>query len=209
MKKTVIVMGLLLGISSGWADPGVIISPPVLMQSDEMKLADGDVMRMMADWKNAERHIIDMQKNKTNPQEIGEAKRQANNLKRKIEDLSQGNETRVKAWAKAQDAVKALRDKGGLVQHPDQERDSRKADISKYYDGLLNELDAQLRVAEENHVKRIQQIGMAGLAGTMDQATKDRERESANKAISDFRNFTASEKDTVSGEKAAAIAAVK
>ena len=209
MKKTVIVMGLLLGISSLWADPGIVISPPVLMQLDEMKLADGDVMRMMADWKKIEHQIITMQNDKADPKSIGEVKRQANNLKRKIEDLSQGSDVRMKAWAKTQDTVKALRDKGGLVQYPDQERDSRKADISKYYDGQLKEQDDQLRVAEENHVKRIQQIGMAGLAGTMDQATKYQEKASANQSISDFRDFTASEKNRIRDEKAAAIAAVK
>lgn len=209
MKKTVMVMGVLLGISSAWADPETVISSPVLLQPNGVKLADGDVMRMMADWKNAEHQISAMQKNKADPKSIGEAKRQANDLKREIEDQSRGNDVRMKAWIKTQDSVKKLRDRAGLVQHPDQERDGRKAGISKYYDGQLNELDAQLRVAEENYAKRTKEIGMAGLAGTMDQATKDRERSSAQKIISDFRAFTASEKKRISDEKASAIAAVK
>ncbi len=194
MVKTV-VLGLMLSVHVVMADPGM--------------MADGDVMRMMGDWKQAEKSIIMMQTDKADPSGIMALKRQNNDLKQKIEGLSQGKSTLETAWGKTQSDVKTLRDQKGLIQYPSQEREKQKDKVASYYDGQLKELDGQLRVAEESRAKREQEIGLAGIQGTMDEATKQRERESAREALEAFKRYTDSERSRLEAEKTEALAAVK
>ncbi len=187
---------------------GLMLSAHVVMAGPDM-MADGDVMRMMGDWKRAEKAIIVMQTDKADPSGIMDLKRKNNDLKQKIDGLSEGKSVLETAWGKTQSDVKDLRDRKGLVQHPSQEREKRKYEVASYYDDQLKELDGQLRVAEESSARRVREIGIAGLSGTMDQATKDREYQSARESVQRFKDYVASERSRIEAEKAEALAAVK
>ncbi len=204
MSKAILVIGLM--ISAVMADPGV--SMPTIKPFTSVKMADGDVMRMMADWKRSEKDIATMQSQKADPQQIIVFKRQNNDLKRKIEDQTKGNVILEKAWAKVLNDIKAVRDHQGLVKHPADELAQRRANVAKFFDDQLKELDAQLRVAEQNKAKRLQEIGIAGIQGTMDESTKQRERESAIKSFEDFIVYTDSERSRLEDEKAQTLAKI-
>jgi colicin import membrane protein len=205
MNKVILMTALMMG--SVMADPGV--SVPTLTPNTSIKMADGDVMRMMAVWKDAEKAIANMQQKKIDPEQIMAAKRHNNDLKMKIEEMSAGNDVLKTAWAKTQADTKSFRDKKGLVQHPSDELAKKRSDVAKYYDDKLAELDAQLRIAEEAKANRLQEIGIAGLQGTMDEATKAQERESATRRFDDFKSYTAEEKKRLEAEKEQSLASVR
>lgn len=71
MNKVILMTVLMMG--SVMAGPGV--SVPTLTPDTSIKMADGDVMRMMADWKDLEKAIADMQHQKADPHKIIAAKR--------------------------------------------------------------------------------------------------------------------------------------
>ncbi len=205
MNKVILMTVLMMG--SVMAGPGV--SVPTLTPDTSIKMADGDVMRMMADWKDLEKAIADMQHQKADPHKIIAAKRHNNDLKMKIEEMSAGNDILETAWAKTQADTKSFRDKKGLVKHPSDELAKKRSDVAKYYDDQLAELDAQLRVAEEAKAKRLREIGMAGLQGTMDEATKAQERDSATRTFDDFKSYTAEEKKRLEAENEQTLASVR
>ncbi len=205
MNKVTLMTVLMMG--SVMADPGV--SVPTVMPNTPIKMADGDVMRLMAEWKGAEKSITGMQLQKADSKKIIDAKRQNNDLKRQIEDKVAGNETLSKAWSKTQTDTKSFRDKKGLVQHPSEELKIQRAAVENYYNGQIIELDAQLRIAEEAKAKRLQEIGMAGLQGTMDEATKAQERESATRRFDDYKAYTVAERERLEAEKAQALATIR